>query len=211
MLQKTSWPNQPTPPSATNEDWVLYFVNTAQVFPVELGHFVATNHDTQIQLSWSTLQEVNTDKFVVERSLPGKTFIPIGEVKATENSSARQDYSFVDLAPQTGTIQYRLRIVDLDGKWEYSSIEEVQITESGWQVYPQPATDLINLHLPTSLLQSTYWVKLYSISGQLIKEWKMDSPQPTIQLVLPDLISGQYYLEAQGVERSFKSRIQIGE
>lgn len=202
---------QPTPPSAITEDWVLYFVSTALVFPVELGHFDATSDHAQVQLSWSTLQEVNADKFVIERSLPGKTFVPIGEIKAKENSSVRQNYGFDDLAPQTGTIHYRLRVVDLDGKWEYSSVEEVEITEPGWRVYPQPTMDVIHLDLPASLLQSAYSVRLFSVTGQLIKEWKLYSPQPTIQLLLPDLIPGQYYLEAQGVERSFKSRIQIGE
>lgn len=201
---------QPSPPSATSSDWVLYFVNTAQVFPVELEHFEAISIQTQVQLSWSTLQEVNVDRFVVERSLPGKTFIPVGEVKAVENSASSQNYTFDDLAPQTGTIQYRLKVVDLDGKWEYSSVEEVEITEPDWRVYPQPATDVINLDLPSSLFETAYSLKLFSLTGQLIKEWKMDSPQPTIQLILPDLIPGQYYLEAISLERSFKSRIQVG-
>lgn len=61
-------------------------------------------------LSWSTSQEVNSQKFVVERSVDGENYAALGTVKAAGNSSDMLYYSYYDNKPYSGGISfYRIR------------------------------------------------------------------------------------------------------
>ena len=72
-------------------------------------------------LTWSTLSETNGDRFVVERSVDGATYMATGEVKATGNSTREVSYDFLDLKAD-GVAYYRLMYKDLDGNTAYSAV-----------------------------------------------------------------------------------------
>src|SRR5690606_19785098 len=63
-----------------------------------------------------------SDRFEVQRSENGSTFIAIGSVPAAGSSAIPIDYSFTDDDPAQGTNYYRLRQIDLDGTYTYSPL-----------------------------------------------------------------------------------------
>lgn len=104
------------------------------VVPVILADFSAQakpNKTTYLQ--WKTATEINSDYFVVERSTDGRNFTQIAVVNANGNSSTTIGYSLVDNFPETGINYYRLKMVDIDGQFEYSRIVSVVFkdTKSG--------------------------------------------------------------------------------
>ena len=133
--------------------------------PVTLTAFTAVKQGSTSLLNWNTSSEVNNAGFDIERSADGRNFSKIGIVyskAANGNSSEKLAYSYVDAAPLSGTNYYRLRQVDLDGKSEYSKIEQVIFgSGSAVKVYPNPATSMVKVEAPEGSK-----IAVYNMVGQ---------------------------------------------
>jgi len=94
-----------------------------------------------VQLTWSTASEENFDKFMVERSRDGNSFIAIGEVQGAGNSKKLLNYSYTDENPLMGKNYYRLKSVDLDGKYEHAGVVSADFeVQKEFSIYPNPST-----------------------------------------------------------------------
>lgn len=88
--------------------------------PVTLARFNGSLLDNAVSLSWTTTEEAGSSHFDIERSGDAQEFIQLGRVQAKGNSSATQQYKYLDTKPLPGNNYYRLKMVDADGKFEYS-------------------------------------------------------------------------------------------
>jgi hypothetical protein len=125
--------------------------------PVQLVQFLALkNGDGSVKLSWSTSQEVNAGYYDVERSGDQSSWTKIGTVKATGNTSTTSNYSFVDKLPLDGAGYYRLKMVDLDGKFKYSKTVTVTVANDSRPlvVYNNPFSDMIRLKVNVNRTQT---------------------------------------------------------
>lgn len=95
--------------------------------PVTLTSFNVKKQQANVLLNWTTNSEVNNAYFEVSRSADGGEFNSIGHVKGAGNSSAVNNYSFMDRYPVEGVNFYKLRQVDYDGASKYSDIKTVNI------------------------------------------------------------------------------------
>lgn len=137
--------------------------------PVSLISFNAQKEAQTAVLSWSTAEEVNSDRFEVEHSLNGKNWQKIGSVAARGNSSNTQWYSFADNNPANGSNLYRLRIVDRDGTFEITRARSLAfdiVIETA--MYPNPVAE--RLLLKTGDLDQIRRVELYNASGKSVLE-----------------------------------------
>lgn len=103
-------------------DQFNFDVSATAPLPVELISFTAIPHKNSVQLNWQTATEVNNYGFQVQRKNEnGKRWNDIGFVPGHGNSNFPIDYSFVDKNPLGGTsFYYRLKQIDINGKFEYS-------------------------------------------------------------------------------------------
>lgn len=109
------------------------------VFPVEYEYFQAFKNDGDVILDWATTQEINSSHFLVERSNNGVDFTSLGGVSAAGMSDEEVKYQFRDdTPPSQGMIYYRLKQVDLDGQFSYSSTVQVFVEDDS------PAFAVIN-------------------------------------------------------------------
>lgn len=112
--------------------------------PVELTTFSAKYVDGKIVLTWQTSTEVSNYGFRVERASTqlGMTWKEVSFVQGHGNSNSPKSYSYLDPNPPNGKVQYRLKQIDFDGKYEYSEIVEVNVEApihfSLQQNYPNP-------------------------------------------------------------------------
>lgn len=115
--------------------------------PVTLISFKAAAVENTAQLTWSTSAETNSDHFEIQRSVDGKKWKAIGSVQSEGESSVRQTYFFTDQLPVAGISNlYRLKMIDLDNTFAYSSIREVRFQHLATSdIYPNPAEDVLNL------------------------------------------------------------------
>lgn len=101
---------------------------------VELFSFHAFAIVDHSRLEWTTGREENFSVFVIERSSDGQSFFAVGQVPATGSFS---EYEFVDNSPldvnADRTFYYRLRMVDRDGTYRYSDVQQVSLSFSAVQ------------------------------------------------------------------------------
>ncbi len=93
--------------------------------PVTLLDFKAEDKRTGIVISWLTANEVSSKDFEIQRSLNGIDFALISTITAKGNNSpAANSYSFTDenIASLKGTIFYRLKQNDVDGRSIFSRV-----------------------------------------------------------------------------------------
>lgn len=124
-------------------------IYTRQVYletamPVKLISFNVKNEESINLLQWQTSSEINNAGFEVERSADGKNFKKIGFVKGDGDSGKINDYSFTDESPNILSY-YRLKQMDLDGKFEYSRIITVKRKQESLAVYPNPTAQWLSV------------------------------------------------------------------
>jgi hypothetical protein len=156
----------PAPPND-----IFQFVGISPL-PVTLIKFSATpGNGKSVNVSWSTVQEINSDYFQVERSADATNFQSIGQVSAKGNSSGIVDYTFVDPAPVNAINYYRLKMVDRDAKYEYSKVAKVVFSDnsSSLVVYNNPFHDQVSVKVNLSTGQMLD-LKLTDISGRVMSQ-----------------------------------------
>jgi len=167
----------------------------AGTLPVTWGEFTATKQGNTSLLKWQTLQEYNTANFTIERSTDGINFHQIATVAAAGNSSVAKTYQFTDNLPLNGKDHYRIKQVDKDGKFTYSPIRTLDfLLNRTVAITPNPAKDKISI----TITGNDKPLKIYLISalGQQLISYNMSSQY--LQLNLPHLAPGNYYLRISG-------------
>ena len=122
-------------------------------------------------------------------------------MKGNGNSNVRLDYSFLDSKLASGTLYYRLKQVDFDGKFEYSKTVAVQnktvaTSNVAVTVYPNPTSDVLNLDL-TQATASDVRVGVYSLDGRLVKAFTVSGGKVQ-KLDLTSVAVGTYLLKVAG-------------
>ena len=181
-------------------DMVLGHFNETGLLPVTFLYVQAQNILNGIECNWASSFEANNQKFAVERSADGIFFEGIGEVKGALNAMEIKRYSYIDTKPLIGANYYRIKQIDLDGKYSYSSIVKVSHEHdspfSNWIVKPNPSIGEIFI-LPQTLLgpESEHIVRILDSQGQeVFKENRMFYEGVWNAINLQNLSNGMYFL-----------------
>ena len=142
------------------------------ILPVELLDFSAQKKDQTVELNWETASERNSAGFELQRSKNSYDWETLGYVESQGNSNGLQRYSYLDRDPLADNNYYRLKLIDLDGQYEYSSMRHVLFTtnnNSALNVYPNPSSGQFTISISNPDRKRAE-VRLYTSSGSLI--WK---------------------------------------
>ncbi|WP_158607197.1 T9SS type A sorting domain-containing protein [Pontibacter oryzae] len=187
-----------------NEEYDFRDQATITPLPVTLAMFRAKVAKNGVLLEWSTATEINNDRFVLERSLDGKLFNAIGWVKGVGNSNATLKYKFLDATVPSGVTYYRLKQLDFDGKYEYSTVVSVNVSTAidnqsrKGIVYPNPTSGIVTLNL-SALPEGDYNLTVFGINGKQVRQLVVKS-QVEQQLDLSNLAVGKYVVRIQGAD-----------
>jgi hypothetical protein len=129
--------------------------------PIKLSSFNAIGLKNSVNLSWLSHADQTGGSFVVERSIDGSNFENISTINA--NSLGNASYEATDRnLPAVKTLYYRLKIVNADGKYEYSNIQKVQLRDVKLTVSPNPASNEILINASENIKA----VEVYDIRGR---------------------------------------------
>ena len=171
------------------------------VLPVVLVQFIASkNSDGTNELLWTTSQEENSSYFDVQRSADGGNWQSIGTVAAKGNSSVASNYTFVDAHPMSSINYYRLKMVDLDGKFAYSKVVSVNTgasTES-LVIYNNPFTDMIRLKLNTGMTENVTFTVTDMLGKVYLRQSSNIQTGDNLINLNPQVAAGFYILHIQG-------------
>ena len=144
------------------------------IVPVELTSFTANIVGTSVNLNWTTATELNNSGFEILRSTQNDNdwqmiaFVP-GFGTTTESKS----YSYTDQSVNSGTYYYRLKQIDFDGSFSYSSVVEVDVSLPNVfaleQNYPNPfnPSTSIQFSLP---VDAQVTIGVYNLVGEKVAE-----------------------------------------
>lgn len=115
------------------------------ILPLEWLSFKVAQKSDNVLLIWQTQHEVNNDYFEVEKSQDGLLFTSIAKIVASNAQTTSFQYQYSDNTLGYGTVYYRIKQVDFDGRFSYSKIIAIPMTISKTMIYPNPSTDVLHV------------------------------------------------------------------
>ncbi len=171
--------------------------------PVTWLFFNGTNHNTDNILKWATASEQNSKEFRLERSLSGTSFSEIAVVPAAGTSTSARHYEYTDRnidRLNSNVMFYRLKQVDLDNNFRYSSVVRLNYRQSGITptiVYPNPTNDFVTILMGNVSLIGTEAV-IMDINGRVLQRIKIIANSQMINL--KGYINGVYLIRLSNKE-----------
>jgi predicted alpha/beta superfamily hydrolase len=141
--------------------------------PVRLAgfKFISTGTCTGM-LQWQTLSEQRNKGFEIEKSTDGIVYDNIGFVPGNGNSQNMQAYAYQIQLNAKQKAFYRLRQVDTDANYAYSTIISVNPCGNGTKVAISPNPAQAFFTLQNVSLQPGDVVNLSTADGRILKTWR---------------------------------------
>lgn len=165
--------------------------------PLSLISFEVTAEGNDVILSWTTTEEKEVAGFEVQYSADGKNWLVIGKV-AANGYTGRNDYRFTHTNPAATVNFYRLKIMDLDAHFSYSTIKVIdkRLAETGVSIYPNPFGNQLTW---TSRNKGAYEICIRDIAGKIVLQATVEAqPQQEQHLNTGALNAGLYFMTVAG-------------
>jgi hypothetical protein len=215
--------------------------------PAELSSFSAECRTNSVELKWTTVTELNNYGFEIEQSavsnsshltlveagkslaksllLNAHSWKKIAFVNGHGNSNSLKNYSFTDLSPIFGKVQYRLKQIDFDGKFKFSKIVEIQVPKPSnfllKQNYPNPFNPETTIEYSIPVVDANFastnrhvTLKVYDLLGRevatLVDDYKQaGSYNYQFSIRNSKLVSGVYFYRLQSSTYSETKKLII--
>ena len=179
--------------------------------PLKLLSFTAERRAGSTYLNWVTDNEENVSHFDVQRSYDAINYSSIGNV-AARNSGAREQYNLEDRSPLKGFAWYRIRSVDIDGKFSYSRIavvSELDIKSTSFMVM-NPVRSAITVFNKTGA-EGQFDYRIFNSAGQLMTRGNVNiANNGGAVLPLPSqTAAGIYILELSNPKIQFRQKVLV--
>ena len=134
----------------------------------------AETRGDEIEVLRSTSDEINTENFFVEWSDKAFGFKSIAELHSN-SQIGENHYAWQHKDPSPQTNYYRIKQVDVDGRYTYSDIVSADISKSRREVklYPNPASQL--LYLYNVAYEEKVSVQVFDVTGKKGLDMNLES------------------------------------
>ncbi|HEX9514436.1 MAG TPA: T9SS type A sorting domain-containing protein [Puia sp.] len=171
------------------------------ILPVSFLDVTAVQENSLVTVGWDVSNEVNTQEYLVEKSLDGIHFTTIGQIARNMSATNGTHYEYLDnSAFNPGAVgYYRIEEVDVSGQSMYSKIVSVRVGGIAGKlaVYPNPTKGSAKVSF-VSPTQGAISLRLFDLKGCVVwqQQYQTTTGQNTIQLdnfrMIPD---GMYILQ----------------
>ena len=180
--------------SGSNCSYTITAFN-AMVLPVTIKYFTAWKRADANRLTWMTTSEKSFSHFEIEKSTDAANFIRVANVAGRGRSNGETSYTYDD--NDMKAIQYyRLKYVDIDGKYTYSNVIRVNRDDVTTKViFNNKITDLLALRI-VDMPVNNLSIKIIDNSGRTIKTQsvKINPGENSVNVNTGSIPSGFYYL-----------------
>ncbi len=163
---------------------------TGQPLPIKLTSFNGNRKANNVLLNWNTAEEVNGSYFEIQRN-SGAGFQTITKVNA-KNAATGALYQFEDINVANTAVQYRLKLVDIDGSFKYSEVVSIKAISSvsDVSIYPNPAVQG-SARIRINDISDITTVQVFDLRGTVLK----NIPVTGNIINLSDLQAGSYLIK----------------
>lgn len=170
---------------------------TGVPLPLKWVDIKAVLNNRNVDLHWTTVDEKNNSHFEIECSSDGNDWKNIATVKASNIANQLNSYTYSYPVPGKGIYYYRVKQIDLNGEYSYSSLAYVRFDEIiRLSVYPNPASEFVNVQIEDLTLIKS--VVLMNMNGQVMTE--ITEPNAQIRIDTKHYAKGQYTLSITGTD-----------
>jgi hypothetical protein len=156
------------------------------VLPVRLISFTLSHQKADVLIQWSTSTEENASHFEVEKSTDGNQWNTISQVNAAGHSGTVMNYSFIDRNSTAPLSYYRLKEVDINGQFVYSSVKSIK-SEVSNEILNITSLGQGKVALKfASAVSGKVSVRIISYNGQIMSEQIVNNPLGQIMLNFPN-------------------------
>jgi hypothetical protein len=179
--------------------------------PVKLTSFNGDYSNGVARLNWQTSQELNNDRFELYRSFDGNNFELATSIAGAGNSSVPKNYTYQDHINLDGNVYYKLKQVDIDGKFSFSNIIKLSSNDAkaSFKIYPNPVVNnfAASFSAPKSgvatlLIRNTSGQTVYKKSLSIVKG------DNTVSIGAQQFSTGMYYINIINDEINYSGKLQ---
>ena len=187
--------------------WFNIGTPNSQALPVELLSFNGDCNEGQVNLSWQTATEHNSDYFELEKSRDGMNWQMLTTVNAAGNSTQLLNYEATDAEAMEGNNYYRLTQVDIDGTTKTYDVINVSCSGAAkgyFSAYPNPSTGSFQVILNDKNLVGSGILSVKDTKGAELLNRTIEVKPGINMFSVTDLnlAPGVYYIQIVNGERA---------
>ena len=159
--------------------------SSGATLPVTFQSFYIAREGSNVQLNWSTTNELNNNLYTVEKSTNARTWSQLATIQGAGSSTSLNSYTYTDKYVQDAVVYYRIRQVDMNGSAYYSAIRFMNSNgiEKTTNIYtPSKQTIVIDFN---SAVKTNVTVQVLNMGGQVLvrQHYGQASYQLTLNMV----------------------------
>jgi len=181
-------------------EWLLGNQNLLSTVPLTWEDFMVRAGKGLSLLNWKVSNQLNVKEFVIEKSGDNVNFISIASVNADTSSRESHEYRYTDLQPYPKISYYRIKQVDNDNKYSYSTIRKLSSVNKigNIAVFPNPFISFISLQIP-NLSPQTITIRVSDVQGRIFRKQQLSQWSNPLTIDKLDLLTrGVYMISISG-------------
>jgi hypothetical protein len=164
------------------------------VLPVLFNGFFVARSNNNVILNWSTAQESNNSNFEIQRSLDGTNWSTIAIMMGAGNSTTVQQYNFTDKNMTATIAYYRIKQVDTDGHYEYSTVKSIRVNEAAPATRIYANSNTVNIEFNKEV-KNPITVRIMNLNGQVVGQRDFQQASYRIAMNMNNPVSGMYLVQ----------------
>jgi hypothetical protein len=166
--------------------------------PIKVAYFNAAKGNGFNTLNWSAETSSPEVTFNIERSSDGVNFSTINSIVASQQRTSTP-FDYTDNSITSGTVYYRIKIVEMNGKVSYTSVIRLATATNDIKlvgVLPNPVTNIAQLNI-VSTKKDVVQLWVVSMEGKLVQRStvQLQSGSSNINLDVTNLQTGMYTIK----------------
>ncbi len=185
---------------------LIWSTSCGLALPITITSFDAKLVSNKVNLKWTAENPQGFSHFVIERSTNGLNFSPIGQVTNLDPAA----YIFTDNnLPQASNIYYRLKLVDIDDKYNYSAVVNVKLGQAYRAlIYPNPVSQKLQLNFSEPLTGNSK-MQVFNSTGAVVITQTISANSSNYSTNVSNLPAGKYYVTILNNRQSIRTSFVI--
>ncbi len=182
-------------------------INAQGLRTLQITNFKAESRNGNVGITWKTDKEEDVGRYEIESSSDGKYYKNLGFIPARNNINGDL-YEFENTVDYTDSVFYRLKIVDVNGKWLYTEPVLYKVNNTtAFLIYPS----VISSHMINVFLDDGFdFIEVINMNGAVLLKQNLSGTTGRISIpVSPDISAGVYVVRLKNDYRTITQKIVI--
>lgn len=196
---------------SNNSSFLAYGIVNSPL-PVTFTNFTAVKKECAVRVDFNIESQINVDKYDIEISNNATDFDKVISIPADNVTSYTSTFNLQGKF-QTDLIFIRVKSIDLDGKFKYTSAKKLSgKCDAGWSasIYPNPVglnVNKVTVKTISGIFNGNYIVSLIDATGKKINVKLLNFIAVNkFEYDVSNLASGQYFLK---VIKSYTNELAV--